>query len=270
RTRPAVRPADAQRSAAADRPSRPSPECLRPKARSHLFPEAPSCAAGKSTAAIARRSAYRHRKAPGWPTPRHSGLLPATSPAPAAHARSAADARPGHSRAPPSEIDPGAFTGLGCTGGVTLTLARLSNQIPQAGLQRRAPACVGQTTAGELLGLRGVYLSQADFGKTIKHLRLTWRDALSALQAGSRTIEIATTLLLLGGGQQSENRTIQLLIGRQATTAGNAAGHARNRGAEAPLGRCRRLTAHRRIEGQAATGGDRLQVGLQRCRDGAL
>src|SRR5690606_39157264 len=95
--------------------------------------------------------------------------------------------------------------------------------------QRRTTTGIGQATAGELLGLSGIALSQTNLGKTIKHLRLTRRDALGTLQTGSGAIEIATTLLLLGGSQQRENRAIQLLVGSQAAATGNTAGHARGR-----------------------------------------
>lgn len=92
---------------------------------------------------------------------------------------------------------------------------------------------------------------------------------MGTLEAGSGTIEITTSLLLLSSGQQRKHRTIQLLVSRQAA-AGNAAGLARHRGAEAALTRSRRLAAHGLVESQTTTGGDRLRIGLQRRRDRPL
>lgn len=55
-------------------------------------------------------------------------------------------------------------------------------------------------------------------GETVKHLRLTWRNALSALEARGGTVQVAAALLLLRGGEQRQDRAIKLLVSRQTAT----------------------------------------------------
>src|SRR5690606_7036182 len=93
-----------------------------------------------------------------WPRPLAWVAWHSTCPAPAAHARSAATARPGHGNAHPSQTDLGPLACLGSTCGIALTLARLGDQFPQAGLQRRPTAGVAQPSTRKLFGLDGITL----------------------------------------------------------------------------------------------------------------
>src|SRR5690606_39338195 len=90
----------------------------------------------------------------------------------------------------PSQTDLGPLACLGSTCGIALTLARLGDQFPQAGLQRRPTAGVAQPSTRKLFGLDSITLGQADLGQAIQHLGLTRRDALRTPPAGRRAVEL--------------------------------------------------------------------------------
>src|SRR3990167_3597685 len=226
-----------------------------------MLPRLPAFASSSvkiSTAATARTPRYRRRTAPDWITPAHWAPASPTSRAGVVHARSAATVLPRQARAHPSEAGSRLLTGLSGTRSITLTLASLSNKIPQTGLQSRATTGITQATTGELFGLCSIALGQANLSQAVQHLRFTRSNTLSTLQAGSSTIQITTTLLLLSRSQQSQNRTIQLLIHGQ-TAAWNAT--RRRRGITALSSCWRRSTP--RLRGDASiqgsiTGRERL------------
>src|SRR5690606_23886391 len=110
-----------------------------------------SCAAEKPTAARSRDAWCRCRMADGWPALRLTAPLPTTDRAHATHARSAAAARQERRYAPPSQTDPGPFTGGSSARRISLAFARLSDQVPETGLQRRTPACEVQPAPCQLL-----------------------------------------------------------------------------------------------------------------------
>src|SRR5690606_7917376 len=102
----------------------------------------------------------------------------------------------------PSQTNPGPFTSGSSTRRIPLAFTRLSDQVPETGLQRRTPACEVQPAPCQLLGLSRIPLRQPHLGQTEEHLRLPWSYALCPLQARRSTVQIATALLLLGTGQQ--------------------------------------------------------------------
>src|SRR5690554_3962907 len=91
-------------------------------------------------------------------------------------------------------------------GSITLLLARIGHQRPQAGLQGGTTCRVGQPPPRQLLGLRHIPLIKANLGQTIQDLRLPRRNPQRALQTGGRTTQITTAFLLTCRGQQRQYR----------------------------------------------------------------